>query len=60
MKKENIKEDGGMVGGSPVVNNVGGGEISGLGVGRQGEPGVNPKKKKSVVPFKTFVRKKPV
>lgn len=60
MDKKQIKEDGGMVGGSPVVNNVGGGEISGLGVGRQGEPGVNPKKKKSVVPFKTFVRKKPV
>lgn len=59
MKKENIKEDGGMVGGSPVVNNVGAGEISGLGIGKQGEPGVNPKKKKSVVPFKTFVRKKP-
>ena len=61
MKKENIKEDGGaMVGGQPVVSsNVSDGQIAGLGIGKQGEPGVNPKKKKSVVPFKTFVRKKP-
>ena len=61
MKKENIKEDGGaMVGGQPVVSsNVSDGQIAGLGIGKQGEPGVNPKKKKTVVPFKTFVRKKP-
>jgi len=39
------------------VNAVGGGQIAGVGIGTQGEPGVNPKKKKSVVPFKTFVRK---
>jgi len=39
------------------VNAVGGGQIAGVGIGTQGEPGVNPKKKKTVVPFKTFVRK---
>lgn len=54
MKKENIKEDGVV-----PVNVVSGGQVAGLGVGQQGEPGVNPKKKKSVVPFKTFVGKKP-
>jgi hypothetical protein len=53
-----VKEDGGMVGGSPV-NNVGDGNIAGLGVGPQGEPGVNKKKKKSVIPFKTFNRNPP-
>ena len=42
-----------------AVNVVGGGNIAGLGIGNQGEPGVNPKKKKAVIPFKTFVRKKP-
>jgi hypothetical protein len=52
-----LKEDGGMVGGAVVpANNVGGGNIAGLGIGKQGEPGVNPKKKKKVVPFKTFTR----
>lgn len=54
MKKENIKEDGAV-----PVNVVGGGQVAGLGVGQQGEPGINPKKKKAVVPFKTFVRKAP-
>lgn len=54
-KKEIAKEDVSMIGGSPV-NNVGDGNIAGLGVGPQGEPGVNKKKKKSVVPFKTFTR----
>jgi hypothetical protein len=49
----------GMVGGSPV-NNAGSGEIAGIGIGPQGQPGVNMKKKKTVVPFKTFVRKRPV
>jgi hypothetical protein len=41
------------------VNAVGGGQIASVGIGTQGEPGVNPKKKKSVVPFKTFMRKTP-
>lgn len=53
-EKENIKEDGAV-----PVNVVGGGQVAGLGVGQQGEPGINPKKKKAVVPFKTFVRKAP-
>lgn len=57
-KKKRLKEDGGMVGGSPV-NNVGDGNIAGLGVGSQGEPGVNKKKKKQVLPFKTFTRNPP-
>ena len=47
-----------MVGGSPV-NNAGDGQIAGLGVGPQGEPGVNLKKKKKVMPFGMFVRKQP-
>ena len=39
------------------VNNVGSGNIAGLGVGPQGEPGVNMKKKRKVMPFAIFVRK---
>lgn len=52
------KEDGegGLVGGSPVVNNVSGGEIAGLGVGKQGEPGI--KKKKGVPSFTSFIKRK--
>lgn len=46
-----------LVGGSPV-NNAGSGNIAGLGIGPQGEPGVYKKKKKEVVPFKMFTRKK--
>ena len=49
-------EDVGMVGGSPV-NNVGDGEIAGMGVGKQGEPGVSLRNKKKVVPFAVFIRK---
>lgn len=52
----NREEFGGMVGGAPI-NNVGDGNIAGLGVGKQGEPGVDKKRKKSVVPFGMFVRK---
>ena len=55
MKK--VKEEfGGMIGGTPV-NNVGDGNIAGLGVGKQGEPGVPKNRKKKVVPFKTFRRR---
>lgn len=53
-----IKEDVGMVGGSPTMS-AGSGEIAGLGVGPQGEPGVHKKRKKEVIPFKMFTRKKP-
>jgi len=57
MKKE-IKEDG-VVGAGAPANAVSGGQIAGLGVGKQGEPGVPMKRKKSVIPFSTFVRRKP-
>lgn len=58
-RKMQIKEDGiGMVGGSPTMpaNIVSGGDIAGLGVGPQGEPGVN--KKKKITPFMSFIRRK--
>jgi hypothetical protein len=42
---------------APTVN-VSAGKVAGLGIGPQGEPGV-PKKKRKVIPFKTFVRKPP-
>ena len=53
-----IQEDNhvGLVGGTPT-NNVSAGEIAGLGVGLQGEPGITKKRKKNVIPFKMFVRK---
>ena len=54
-KEENVS----MIGGSPT-NNVGSGDIAGLGVGPQGEPGVNLKKRKKVMPFAIFARKPPV
>ena len=38
------------------VNAIGGGQIAGLGVGPQGEPGV-PKKKKPML-FSSFLRRK--
>ena len=51
-----LKEDGvGMVGGTPV-NNAGGGEIAGIGVGPKGEPGVG--KRKKPMPFKSFFKRK--
>ena len=42
-------------GGAPA-NAVGGGQIAGVGVGPQGEPGI---KKKKLMPFMAFVRRKP-
>lgn len=58
MKK--LKEDGvSMVGGAPA-NVAGGGQIAGLGVGPQGEPGVKLRNKKKVMPFAVFTRKPPV
>jgi hypothetical protein len=57
--KEGLNEEHvSMIGGAPT-NNVGDGNIAGLGVGPQGEPGVYKKKKKQVVPFKTFTRRMP-
>jgi hypothetical protein len=52
-----VKEDGAVAAGP--TNSVGGGAIAGVGVGPQGEPGVNMKKRKKVMPFNMFVRKKP-
>ena len=39
------------------TTNVGGGQIAGIGVGPKGEPGIN--KKKKLIPFMAFVRRKP-
>lgn len=38
------------------VNNVSGGQVAGVGVGPQGEPGIN--KKKRITPFLAFVKRK--
>jgi hypothetical protein len=51
-----IGENAGMVGGAPA-NSVGSGDIAGLGVGPQGEPGVKLRNKKKVMPFAIFARK---
>jgi hypothetical protein len=49
----NVKEDVAV-----PTNNAGSGAIDGIGVGLKGEPGVNQKKKKKVVPFKSFLLRK--
>jgi hypothetical protein len=53
------KEDGegGMVGGSPVINSASRGEIAGLGFGKDGEPGIK-KNKKGVKSFTSFIKRK--
>ena len=38
------------------ANSVGTGAVAGVGVGYQGEPGVN--KKKGLIPFISFIRRK--
>ena len=56
LRKALRKEDGvGMVGGTPI-NNAGGGEVAGIGVGPKGEPGVG--KRKKPMPFKSFFKRK--
>ena len=40
------------------VNSAGSGAIAGIGVGPQGEPGVNLKKKKNIASFISFTRRK--
>jgi hypothetical protein len=40
------------------VNSVGTGAIAGIGVGPQGEPGVNLKKKKNIASFISFTKRK--
>lgn len=54
-RKKRMNEGDGMVGGAPV-NNVNDGEIAGVGVGPQGEPGINRKRK--LTPFLSFIRRK--
>ena len=48
-RKKRMKEDA-------PVNAVGGGNVAGLGVGPQGEPGV--KKKKKIASFISFIKRK--
>lgn len=55
MKKDNLKEDG-VVGAGAPANAVSGGNIAGVGVGQQGEPGV--KKKKQTASFISFIKRK--
>jgi hypothetical protein len=50
---KHLKEDG-MAGGAPT-NAVGGGQVAGIGVGPQGEPGV---KKKKVATFISYMSRK--
>jgi hypothetical protein len=40
------------------VNAAGSGAVAGMGVGPQGEPGVNLKKKKNIASFISFIRRK--
>ena len=47
------------IGEDAPVNAVGGGQVAGLGVGPQGEPGVKLRNKKKVMPFAVFARKSP-
>ena len=46
---DSLKEDGAMGGSAGPTNVAGGGAIAGIGVGKDGEPGVNLKKKKTLV-----------
>lgn len=50
-RKKRMSED------APTVN-VGSGEIAGVGIGSQSEPGVMKKKKKNVMPFSSFITRK--
>jgi len=52
MNNKQLKEDGVVV----PANSVGTGAVAGIGVGPQGEPGVN--KKKGLTPFIAFIRRK--
>ncbi len=40
------------------VNSVGSGAVAGIGIGVQGEPGINQKKKKNIASFISFTRRK--
>ena len=57
-KLNKVEEDGAAaMGGGAPTNNVGSGAVAGLGVGPQGEPGVDKRKKKSPVLQKMLRRK---
>lgn len=51
-----IKEEVPVASPTAPANNVGGGAVAGLGVGPQGEPPVN--KKKKLKPLMSFIRRK--
>jgi hypothetical protein len=53
--KQFLEEDG--EGATAPANNVGCGAIAGVGIGPQGEPGVNMKKKKTPIITPTLTRK---
>ncbi len=55
----NFKKNHKSVNEDAPTNAVGGGNVAGLGVGPQGEPGVDLKKKKKVMPFGVFTRNPP-
>jgi hypothetical protein len=58
-KPSKIEEDGAAaMGGGAPTNNVGSGAVAGLGVGPQGEPGVDKRKKKNPIIAKMIRRKK--
>jgi hypothetical protein len=50
-KTKDMKEDA-------PVNSAGSGAIAGIGIGAQGEPGINLKKKKNIASFISFTRRK--
>lgn len=55
--KQFLEEDGEGAVSSGPANGVGPGKIAGVGVGPQGEPGVNMKKKKTPIITPTLTRK---
>jgi hypothetical protein len=40
------------------VNSAGAGNVAGIGVGPQGEPGVTKKNKNKIMPFKQFLKRR--
>jgi hypothetical protein len=50
-KTKDMKEDA-------PVNSAGSGAIAGIGIGAQGEPGINLKKKKNIASFISFIKRK--
>ena len=50
-KQYSVKED-------VPMNNAGGGAVAGIGVGPQGEPGIDKKKKRNLLTLMAFMRRK--